>query len=150
MFTGMNISASALTTNRLKMDVIAANLANANTTRAEFVDGKWQPYRRKLVEVSPLNPSPFDRMLQANLNQNQAGSIGGVRATRIIDDQTPFKRAYQPEHPDADEEGYVYLPNVDPLKEMVDLMAVTRSYEANISAFNATKTMMLKTLEIGK
>lgn len=150
MFSSMNISASALTANRLRMDVISSNLANANTTRGKMVDGNWQPYRRKMVEVEPMHSSPFDNVLQAAMGTTPATQAKGVKVTRITEDQTPFKRVHQPEHPDADEAGYVYLPNVDPLKEMVDLMTATKSYEANLTAFNATKSIMLKTLEIGK
>lgn len=150
LFSSMNISTSALTANRLRMDVISSNLANANTTRGKMVDGNWQPYRRKMVEVAPLNSSPFENVLQATMGSAAASQAKGVKVTRIAEDQTPFKRVYQPEHPDADQTGNVYLPNVDPLKEMVDLMTVTKSYEANLTAFNATKSIMMKTLEIGK
>ena len=150
MFAGMNISSSALTANRLRMDVISSNIANANSTRGKWVDGKWEPYRRKMVEVAPMNESPFNAMLQAAMGKGTPSPAQGVKVTKIVEDQTPFKRVYQPEHPDADEGGYVFLPNVDPLKEMVDLMATTKSYEANLTAFNATKSMMVKTLEIGR
>lgn len=151
MFSGMNISASALTANRLRMDMISSNLANANTTRGKQVNGTWEPFRRKMVQVAPLNTTPFDAALQAAMGNAAKPTVaGGVKVTKIIEDQTPFKRVYQPEHPDADPEGFVLLPNVDPLKEMVDLMTTTKSYEANLTAFNATKSMMVKTLEIGR
>ncbi|WP_134700371.1 flagellar basal body rod protein FlgC [Ammoniphilus sp. YIM 78166] len=150
MFTGMNISSSALTANRLRMDVISSNLANANTTRGKYVNGTWEPFRRKMVHVAPLNATPFDAVLHAAMGKSNPTPPSGVKVTKIIEDQTPFKRVYQPEHPDADNEGYVFLPNVDPLKEMVDLMATTKAYEANLTTFNATKSMMIKTLEIGR
>ncbi|MGG6432062.1 flagellar basal body rod protein FlgC [Anoxybacillus sp. D401a] len=145
MFQSFNVSASALTAQRLRMDVISANMANVDTTRAKMVDGKWQPYRRKMVVMQP-NES-FSSLLSQAMNERSAG---GVKVTKIIEDQTPFKLVYDPSHPDADENGYVKLPNVDPLKEMVDLMSATRSYEANVTVLNATKGMLMKALEIGK
>ncbi|XWN52645.1 flagellar basal body rod protein FlgC [Anoxybacillus flavithermus] len=145
MFQSFNVSASALTAQRLRMDVISANTANVDTTRAKMVDGKWQPYRRKMVVMQP-NES-FSSFLNKAMNERSAG---GVKVTKIVEDQTPFKLVYDPSHPDADENGYVQLPNVDPLKEMVDLMSATRSYEANVTVLNATKGMLMKALEIGK
>lgn len=151
IFSGMNISSSALTANRLRMDIISSNLANANTTRGKNVNGTWEPFRRKMVEVAPLNSTPFDAVLQTAMGHSSNNSVSqGVKVTKIIEDQTPFKRVYQPEHPDADQEGFVLLPNVDPMKEMVDLMATTKAYEANLTVFNATKSLMMKTLEIGR
>ncbi|OLO40984.1 flagellar basal body rod protein FlgC [Alkalihalophilus pseudofirmus] len=148
MFNGFNASASALTAQRLRMDVISANMANAETTRANFVDGEWQPYQRKMVVMQP-NQQDFSSYLNKAMKQtNNPGE--GVKVSRIIEDQTPFKLMYQPEHPDADEIGYVKLPNVDPLREMVDLMSATRSYEANVTTLNATKNMLMKALEIGR
>lgn len=148
IFNAFNTSASALTAQRLRMDVISSNMANQDTTRAELVNGEWQPYRRKMV-VLQSNPSrPFSSFLQSAMQTNSAGE--GVRVSRIIEDQSPFKLVYQPEHPDADENGYVQMPNVDPLREMVDLMGATRSYEANVTTLNATKGMLMKALEIGR
>lgn len=141
----MNTTASGLTAQRLRMDVIAANMANVDTTRAKNIDGEWEPYRRQMVTMSPKGES-FSSMFQGALN-----SVGsGVKVTSIKEDKTPFKLVYNPQHPDADEQGYVQMPNVDPLKEMSDLISATRSYEANITVFNSTKNMLTKTLEIGK
>ncbi|MGG1661423.1 flagellar basal body rod protein FlgC [Brevibacillus sp. NRS-1366] len=149
LFQGMNTSASALTANRLRMDTIASNIANAESTRANFVNGAWQPYKRKMVELSPKTSESFDNFLQAAVgNVSGRSTEQGVRVTAIQEDNTPFKRLYDPSHPDADAEGYVLLPNVDPMKEMVDLISASRSYEANVTAFNATKQMMMKALEI--
>ena len=149
LFQGMNTSASALTANRLRMDTIASNIANAESTRANFVNGAWQPYKRKMVELSPKTSESFDNFLQAAVgNVSGRGVEQGVRVTAIQEDNTPFKRVYDPSHPDADTEGYVLMPNVDPMKEMVDLISASRSYEANVTAFNATKSMMMKALEI--
>lgn len=148
MFNGMNITASALTAQRLRMDVISSNMANAESTRAKLVEGEWQPYQRKSVVLQPKGSS-FSSFLQMASNRQEAEN--GVKVTKIIEDtETPNKMVYDPEHPDANEEGYVSMPNVDPLREMVDLMSTTRSYEANVTVFNASKAMMTKALEIGK
>ncbi|SDY72308.1 flagellar basal-body rod protein FlgC [Evansella caseinilytica] len=150
IFNGINISASALTAQRLRMDVISANMANADTTRGKYVDGEWQPYTRQMVVMEPNNSS-FSSYLQKAMGKTSDSSVGsGVKVSRIIEDQTPYELVYQPDHPDANEEGYVQMPNVDPLKEMVDLMGATRSYEANVTALDAQKNMLLKALEIGR
>lgn len=148
VFQSLDISASALTTNRLKLDVISSNIANAETTRAEYVDGKWQPYTRKMVEVEPNKGSSFKQVL--NKAQQDDSSLYGVKVSGIVEDESPYNKVYQPTHPDADEEGFVYMPNVDILKEMVDLTSVTRAYEANVTAFNSSKSMLMKALEIGR
>ncbi|WGV57951.1 flagellar basal body rod protein FlgC [Brevibacillus brevis] len=149
LFQGINTSASALTANRLRLDTIASNIANAETTRANFVDGAWQPYRRKMVELSPRTNETFDNFLQAAVGTVSGSRSGqGVRVTAIQEDNTPFKRVYDPSHPDADPDGYLLMPNVDPMKEMVDMISASRSYEANVTALNASKSMMLKALEI--
>ncbi|MFF2448098.1 flagellar basal body rod protein FlgC [Neobacillus sp. NPDC058068] len=144
IFQSLSINGSALTAQRLKLDVVSSNIANANTTRGEFVNGEWVPYRRKMVELAAGAPSTFDSILKQELNPT------GVRVNKIVEDQTPFKAVYDPSNPDSDEQGYVMMPNVDVTKEMVDLMATSRAYEANITAFNAGKTMLQKALEIGK
>jgi flagellar basal-body rod protein FlgC len=148
IFHGFNTTASALTAQRLRMDVVSSNMANVDSTRGRFVNGQWEPYRRKMVVMQP-NENRFSTHLSKAMGRTkQPGN--GVKVSRIIEDQTPFKLVYQPDHPDANAEGYVQLPNVDPLKEMVDMMSATRSYEANVTALNATKNMLLKALEIGK
>ncbi|WP_404452614.1 flagellar basal body rod protein FlgC [Virgibacillus necropolis] len=149
IFGALNTSASALTAQRLRMDVVSSNIANAQTTRATVNEnGDVEPYRRKMVVFEPKDGS-FQSFLQKASNTSSDIS-GGVKVSKIIEDDSPFKSVYNPNHPDANEEGYVQLPNVDPLKEMVDLMSATRSYEANVTALNATKNMLLKALEIGK
>lgn len=149
IFYAFNISASSLTAQRLRMDVISSNIANAQTTRATINEnGEFEPYRRKMVVMQPERFS-FKHFLQ-KAQYSQKRATEGVKVTRIIHDQEPFKLVFDPTHPDANEEGYVQYPNVDPLKEMVDLMSATRSYEANITALNATKDMLVKALEIGK
>ncbi|MGM0844592.1 MAG: flagellar basal body rod protein FlgC [Bacillota bacterium] len=151
IFHGMNTTASALTAQRLRMDVLSSNMANADTTRGELVDGEWQPYRRKSVVLQP-NDVQFSSYLNKAMSAKDSQSLGnGVRVSKIIEDEeTPFNLVYDPEHPDANLDGYVQMPNVDPLREMIDLISATRSYEANVTAFNANKSMMMKSLEIGK
>lgn len=150
IFHSMNVSASGLTAQRLRMDVSSSNIANADSTRGTYVNGEWIPYRRKMVSLQTNgNRFQFSHMLQKEVHRQQnAGD--SVKATSIVDDETPFKLLYQPEHPDADENGYVQLPNVDLLKEMVDMMSASRSYEANVTVLNASKGMLMKALEIGK
>lgn len=144
----MNTTASSLTAQRLRMDVISSNMANVDTTRGKMVNGEWQPYRRKSV-VMQSNEGPFSSFLNQARDNHMIGN--GVKVSRIEEDnKTPFKMVYDPEHPDANKEGYVKLPNVDPLREMVDLISATRSYEANVTVFNANKAMLMKSLEIGK
>lgn len=147
MNSSFGISASALTAQRLRMDVISSNIANAETTRASVVDGKAVPYRRKMVVLSP-NESDFSSMLEAQMNGQSAGK--GVKVAAIQEDQTPLKPVYNPTHPDADAKGYVYMPNVDIAKEMIDMISATRSYEANVTALNSSKAMITKALEIGR
>ncbi|MGG0669013.1 flagellar basal body rod protein FlgC [Sporosarcina koreensis] len=151
IFHSLNTSASALTAQRLRMDVISSNMANIETTRGKMVDGEWQPYRRKMVSFQPME-GRFSSMLQAAMGSQDRGASGyGVTISRIQEDtETPFKLVYEPTHPDANEEGYVQMPNVDPLREMIDLMSATRSYEANVTVLNANKSMLMKALEIGK
>ncbi|GGK13804.1 flagellar basal-body rod protein FlgC [Caldalkalibacillus thermarum] len=149
LFHGLNISASALTANRLRMDVVSSNIANAQTTRAQLVNGQWQPYRRKLVELGSLAQGSFQRVFNRQL-ASAKGATGGVAVTAIREDPTPFKLVYDPDHPDANQDGYVQLPNVDIVKEMVDLMTASRAYEANVTTFNAAKQMYMKAMEIGK
>ncbi|MFH5183166.1 flagellar basal body rod protein FlgC [Paenibacillus sp. TAB 01] len=145
---GFDISASALTAQRFRMDVISSNIANADSTRARVVNGKWVPYQRKLVTLEPNQPS-FDQVLK-NAQSDTPTAGEGVKVTKVIDDTSPFKQVYNPTHPDADENGFVMMPNVDVLKEMVDMISATRSYEANVTALNASKSLISKALEIGK
>lgn len=139
-------SASALTAQRLRMDIISSNIANAETTRASLVNGQFVPYKRKMVVLEPTQQK-FADVLSGQLGNN---ANLGVKATKIMEDQTPTKLVYNPTHPDADTNGYVNMPNVDVMKEMVDMISATRSYEANITALNASKSMFIKALEIGK
>ena len=142
MFDALNVSATGLTAERLRMDVTAENLANAQTTRG--ADG--QPYRRKEVVLSEVQQGGFGSQLAKAVG---AGSQpGGVEVSGITQDQTPGKLVYDPGHPDADAKGYVRMPNVDTVAEMVDLISASRAYEANVTAMNAAKQMFTKTLDI--
>jgi flagellar basal-body rod protein FlgC len=151
IFQSMDTTASALTAQRLRMDVISSNMANVDTTHGKLVNGKWVPYTRKVVVLQP-NEGSFSSFLQTAMGQGGSNSAGnGVIVSQIRDDTaTPYKMVYDPQNPDANQNGYVQLANVDPLREMTDLISASRSYEANVTVMNATKSMMMKALEIGK
>ncbi|ARD49291.1 flagellar basal body rod protein FlgC [Sporosarcina sp. P37] len=151
IFHSLNTSSSALTAQRLRMDVISSNMANVDSTRAKQVDGEWEPYRRKTVTLQPKE-GQFASFLQAAKGvHSRGGASSGVAVTRVKEDrETPFKLVFDPAHPDANGEGYVEMPNIDPLREMIDLMSATRSYEANVTVLNANKSMLMKALEIGR
>jgi flagellar basal-body rod protein FlgC len=150
----LNLSASGMTAERLRMDVISNNLANVNTTQTP--DGG--PFRRKEVELSEA-PTTFDSTLQ-ELAQGQGGSavmsedngaaLAGVRVTGIVPDNSPFLEEYDPGSPDADKRGYVKKPNINVVSEMVDMMSASRAYEADVTAVDAAKGMAEKALDIGK
>lgn len=140
-FRGMRISASGLSAERLRMDTIASNIANATTTRGE--DGK--PYVRKVA----LFQENLDKQLNKSNNEVEEKLLG-VKAVGVEEDQSPLRRVYDPSHPDADETGYVTMPNVNILNEMADMIAATRAYEANVNAINSEKSMFSKALEIGR
>ena len=138
MFSAFDVTASGLTAQRLRMDVISENVANANTTRTE--DGT--PYRRKIVTFQ-----------QKNQQQTFSQVFHDVKSSysQVFEDTTTeMNMVYDPSHPDADENGYVTYPNVNIITEMTDLIDASRSYEANSTAFNASKSMALKGLEIGQ
>lgn len=145
----LNISASGLTAQRLRMDIISENLANKDATRTQ----NGGPYRRKMVVFTSSNQSNtlFNKMLYSNIKDiNTANQVRGVEVSQIIEDEEPFKLVYNPTHPDANEEGYVEMPNVDSLKETVDMMEAVRAYQANVTALNSIKQMASKALEILK
>ncbi len=144
MLNGLNISASGMTAQRLRLDIISQNIANVNTTR----DAKGNPYQRKMVIFSEKGTS---KSFGEILGDEVKGNGSGVKVTKIFDDdKTAMRKVYDPSHPDADEDGYVTYPNVNVVQEMTDMIDASRSYEANVTAFNATKNMALKALEIGK
>lgn len=136
-------SASALSTQRLRMDVIANNIANIDSTRS----ANGGPYRRQVVTVQAAG-TPENSFLAA-LNGQLSGPVG-VRAASIEEDQSPLNRVYDPAHPDADKDGFVLKPNVDLVTEMTDLVAAQRAYEASVTVLNSIKAMAMKALEIGR
>lgn len=145
MFGGMEISASALTAQRLRMNVTAENLANAETTKTPA----GTPYRRKEVTLQAVGDGGgFGSALSKAMGTGSGVAPGGVQATAITEDATDGKLVYDPSHPDANAQGYVRMPNVDTVTEMVDLIDAQRSYEANVTAMSASKQMFAKTLEI--
>ena len=135
--SSIDISGSALTAQRLRMDVISENIANAETT----VTDSGEPYRRKVCVLG-------ERTSFSSLLNDAAGS--GVKVSKIMEDASDFELEYDPNNPLADAGGYVRMPNVDEVEEIIDLMGATRSYEANVTALNATKSMAVKALEIGR
>ncbi|MCL2456722.1 MAG: flagellar basal body rod protein FlgC [Defluviitaleaceae bacterium] len=149
-FNTMNISASGLTAQRLRMDIISENISNVNTTRT--ADGG--PYKRKTVLFEEMRDNdPFSIMF-TNIFGN-GGTIPapqgmGVRVTNIVEDDSPGHLIYDPTHPDADETGYVRMPNLNIVEEMVNMIAASRSYEANITAMSTARNMTQRTLEIGQ
>ena len=166
----LNISGSALTAQRLRLDIVSENISNIDTTRTE----NGGPYRRKVVAFQPIGEDNFKSALEAAIDRAHGSRLGlrcyhrhidhtnhfhyrgqtprehGVKVADIIEDDTPFKTIYDPTHPDANEYGYVELPNVELIKEVVDAMSASRSYEANVTAINAVKLMASKALEIGR
>ena len=144
-FGALDIGASALTAQRLRMDTISQNIANANTTRTE----NGTPYRRRLVVFEEKAQGlPFSEYLTASSRERYVGK--GVKVSKVVEDSSPFKKVYDPGNPDADAEGYVEMPNVDIITEMVNMISATRAYEANVTSINITKSMALKALEIGR
>lgn len=132
VFSGMRISASGLSAERLRMDIISSNVANAQTTRTE----NGGAYKRKVATFAE--------------NYDEKLGMLGVKTVSIEEDKSPLRKLYEPEHPDADEQGYVEYPNVDMLTEMSDLMVASRAYESNVDTLNAQKSMISKALEIGR
>ena len=149
-FNTMNISATALTANRLRMDTIAENIANVNTTRT--ADGG--PFRRKAVLFEEIRDNdPFSLVFNnifGNGRNVPAPQGMGVRVSSIVEDATPGLLRYDPGHPDADEYGYVHMPNVNIVEEMVNMISASRAYEANITAMSVARTITQRTLEIGQ
>ena len=142
--SSFDISASGMTAERQRLDIASENIANSETTRT----ASGEAYRRKMVVLEEVPSTSFRTRFNSLLNRT--ASKGGVKVTQIIEDQRDLNPVYNPDHPDANEEGYVLMPNVDLVKETVDGMAATRAYEANITAFNAMKLMAQRALDIGK
>jgi flagellar basal-body rod protein FlgC len=135
----LETSASGLYAQRKRMDIIASNLANIETTHTE----KGGPYRRKMVVMGSKEiDQDFDKMFNS--------SVKGVQIEDVVEDQTPFKKVYNPSHPDANSDGYLYKPNVDLIVETTNMLMARRAFEANIAAIKATRQMIIKALEIGR
>lgn len=143
IFSAFRIATSALTGQRLRMDIIANNVANAETTRTE----EGGPYQRQTVV---FQAEDGDRFLPVHVSGQVREPVRGLRVTEIIKDDSPGNRVHDPNHPDADEEGFVSYPNVNVVTEMTDMLSATRSYEANVTVFNALKNMALRALDIGR
>jgi len=135
----LETSASGLSVQRKRMDIIASNLANIETTRTD----KGGPYRRKMVVMRT-------KEMDQDFNEMFNSSVKGVQIEDVIEDQTPFKKVYNPSHPDADSDGYLYKPNVDLIVETTNMLMARRAFEANIAAIKATRQMAIKALEIGR
>lgn len=144
LIQAIEIAASGMTAQRTRLNVISMNLANANTTRTE----EGVPYRRKTVifETSPLERS-FEQELAASMKEDE---VCGVRVTGVVPVAGQFKKVFDPSHPDADKEGYVYLPNVNLVQEMVQMLNANRGYEANAAVVKTAKDMALKALDISR
>lgn len=139
LINALGASASALTAERTRIEVAVSNLANAESTRGP--DG--QPYRRRDVVLTSDPQSSFEDAL------GQAGAVG-VKVAGIVEDQTPFRRRFDPSHPDADKEGFVSMPNVDTPGEMVDMLSASRAYQANLSAIGLIRDLVQKSLDLAK
>ena len=139
LYAAIAASATALNVERTRIEVAVSNIANAESTRG--ADG--QPYRRRDVLLAPVEISTFDSAL------GQASAIG-VKVSAVVQDQSPFRKRYEPSHPDADAEGFVRLPNVDAPQEMVDMLGAARAYQANLAAIGMIRDLVAKALELGR
>ena len=156
----LNISGSGMTAQKLRMDIMAQNIANSDVTRTQT----GGPYRRRLVVLQSINEGEFKRelMQQAagrrdaaryvtpSVGKDPTVNAGGVKVARIFEDQSDLVPVYDPTHPDADEEGYVFMPNVNRTEELINMLAATRAYSANVTMCNATKSMIGSALQIGR
>ncbi|PIR00526.1 MAG: flagellar basal body rod protein FlgC [Nitrospinae bacterium CG11_big_fil_rev_8_21_14_0_20_45_15] len=141
--TSMKISSSGLSAQRKRMETISSNLANIETTRTP----EGGPYRRKDVVISAM---PLENEFGSILQNEFGGNIKQALVTDVIEDQSEPKLVFKPDHPDANEAGYVGMPNIDLMSEMVNMMSATRSFEANVTAINAAKSMALRAIDLGR
>ena len=142
-FDALRVSSSGLAAQRVRMNLAANNLANMHTTKTP----EGGPFKRKDVVFAS---QPLEKSFGETLSSRMNGKLSEVRVAGIIDDPRPPKTVHDPQHPDADEKGYVKTPNINLMEEMVNMISATRSYEANVTAIKASKDMALKALEIGK
>ena len=149
-FSALRTSASGLTAQRLRMDLISNNIANAETTRT----AEGGAFHRQMALFTPKTEGrvPFFNLLRGDVQRGQVPGLEteGVQTLQIVEDQAPMRMVYDPSHPDANEKGYVEYPNVNPITEMTDMLSATRSYEANVTVLNAAKAMAQRALDIGR
>lgn len=148
--SSLDISASGLSAQRLRMDTIANNMANAETTRNSTGTG---PYRRQVVvfEARSAQPSSnFKGIMQKKLTQQVGNGVRVKEVRELNEAESPYRRVYEPSHPDADAQGYVNYPNVNIVEEMINMISATRAYEANAKVIESTKAMAVRALEIGR
>ncbi len=136
LFKGLEISTTGMSAQKVRIDIVSSNLANVNSTK----DKDGLPYRRKV----PV----FEAVMDQEIEKQNSIPLAQVRVKEVLEDPSPFKMKFDPTNPLADEKGFVKLPNVDPMREMVDMISAMRTYEANLTAFNTHKDMLLKSLEI--
>ena len=141
----LDISGSGMTAQQMRMDILAQNIANADTTRTEA----GGPYRRRMV-VFQEDPGATAGKFSTYLQRARGNQNPGVKVTEIVEDQTDLRPVYDPTHPDANEEGYVLYPNVDKVKEMADLLSASRAFQANVTVVNALKSTASTALQIGR
>ncbi len=151
LFQAMQISASGLQAQRVRMNLLSTNLANVNSTKTP----EGGPFRRKDVffqasSLENVTGRRDDAIFRASFEDELARQIQGVEVSRIVQDQRPPRMVYDPAHPEANEDGYVALPNINAIAEMVSMINATRSYEAGVTAMNAAKDMINKALTIGR
>ena len=137
--SALNVSASALSAERTRIEVAVSNIANAESTRGP----NGQPYRRRDVVLASESGNAFQDALGA-------AGVSGVKVAAIVEDQAPFQRRYDPTHPDADKDGFVAMPNVDTPEEMVNMLAASRAYQANLTAIGLIRDLVQRALELGK
>lgn len=150
--SSIDVIGSGFTAQQQRLDIISENIVNMNTTRTENGEG---PYRRKVVVFQADNGGSRFRDVLARTRNGRGGrwneeEAGGVRVVEVAEDPSDFKLKYDPDDPDANEDGYVELPNVDLVKEITDGMAASQAYSANVTAFNLLKSLISKGMEIGK
>lgn len=144
IFSSIDISATGMTAERTRMEIISKNITNANVNRTS----SGEPYRRQMVIFKQNETTPFSTYLSKFTKEKL--NAKGVKISKIVEDMTPFKQIYEPGHPDADSNGYIQMPNVDITTEMVDMISAARAYEANMSSIDTSQNMALKALEIGR
>ncbi|MCW3019099.1 MAG: flgC [Solirubrobacterales bacterium] len=146
LFDAIGIAGSGLTAERIRMDVTAENLANADTTKA----ANGQPYQRQEVELAQVGSSNFGGALTSAMQQGVGQQPGGVQVTGIVGDSTPDQQVYDPGNPEANAQGYVKMPNVSTVTEMTDLISESQSYQSDVTAMQTAKSMFTSTLQLLK